>query len=32
MLQRNLGTSRLSASVVAFGAWAIGGWRWGSTD
>lgn len=32
MLQRTLGTSRLSASVVAFGAWAIGGWRWGSTD
>jgi methylglyoxal reductase len=32
MQQRLLGTSGISASVVAFGAWAIGGWRWGGTD
>lgn len=32
MQQRNLGTSGLSASVVAIGTWAIGGWRWGGTD
>jgi len=29
---RKLGRSDISASVVAFGAWAIGGWKWGGTD
>lgn len=32
MLHRQLGNSELQASVVAFGAWAIGGWKWGGTD
>lgn len=32
MQYRQLGNSELSASVVAFGAWAIGGWKWGGTD
>ncbi len=29
---RKLGASGIDASVVAFGAWAIGGWKWGGTD
>ena len=32
MQQRTLGTSGLSASVIAIGTYAIGGWRWGGTD
>ena len=32
MRYRPLGQSGIQASVVAFGAWAIGGWRWGGTD
>ena len=32
MQQRTLGTSGISASIVALGTWAIGGWRWGGTD
>lgn len=32
MQKRQLGNSGLQASVVAFGAWAIGGWKWGGTD
>jgi aryl-alcohol dehydrogenase-like predicted oxidoreductase len=32
MRTRPLGQSGIEASVVAFGAWAIGGWRWGGTD
>ena len=32
MKKRNLGAHGMSASVVAFGAWAIGGWKWGGTD
>jgi len=32
MQQRQLGNSGLNASVVAFGAWAIGGWKWGGAD
>jgi len=32
MLHRPLGKSGISSSVVAFGAWAIGGWKWGGTD
>lgn len=32
MKQRKLGAEGMSASVVAFGAWAIGGWKWGGTD
>jgi aryl-alcohol dehydrogenase-like predicted oxidoreductase len=30
--RRPLGASGLQASVVAFGAWAVGGWRWGGAD
>jgi aryl-alcohol dehydrogenase-like predicted oxidoreductase len=29
---RALGPSGIRASAVAFGAWAIGGWRWGGSD
>lgn len=32
MKQRPLSENGLEASVVAFGAWAIGGWKWGGTD
>lgn len=32
VLQRELGTSGISASVVGLGTWAIGGWMWGGTD
>ena len=32
MLQRKLGKTDIEASVVAFGAWAIGGWMWGGCD
>jgi aryl-alcohol dehydrogenase-like predicted oxidoreductase len=32
MKTRPLGTSGIQASVVAFGAWALGGWRWGGSD
>lgn len=32
MQYRPLGQSGLQASVVALGAWAIGGWPWGGTD
>ena len=32
MKYRKLGTSGIEASVVGFGAWAIGGWMWGGTD
>jgi len=32
MQYRKLGSSDIDASVVAFGAWAIGGWKWGGTD
>ena len=32
MQQRPLGESGIQASVVGFGAWAIGGWTWGGTD
>lgn len=32
MLKRQLGQSGIEASVVAFGAWAIGGWKWGGSD
>src|SRR5215510_14042344 len=32
MNQRPLGHSGIQASVVAFGAWAIGGWTWGGAD
>ncbi len=32
MKRRHLGTHGMQASVVAFGAWAIGGWKWGGTD
>ena len=29
---RPLGPSGIPASAVAFGAWALGGWRWGGSD
>lgn len=32
MRYRPLGQSGIKASVVALGAWAIGGWPWGGTD
>lgn len=32
MKMRPLGNSGIEASVVAFGAWAIGGWMWGGTE
>lgn len=32
MQVRELGASGIDASIVAFGAWAIGGWLWGGTD
>lgn len=32
MRTRPLGASGIEASVVAFGAWAIGGWTWGGAD
>ena len=32
MLSRPLGNTDLVASNIVFGAWAIGGWKWGGTD
>jgi len=32
MEYRKLGNSDLQVSVITFGAWAAGGWMWGSTD
>lgn len=32
MEQKRLGNSDVSASVITFGAWAIGGWLWGGAD
>lgn len=32
MKRRKLGKHGMEASVVAFGAWAIGGWKWGGAD
>ncbi|HLY73642.1 MAG TPA: aldo/keto reductase, partial [Planctomycetota bacterium] len=32
MKKRPLGSSGIHASAVAFGAWALGGWRWGGSD
>ncbi|MCK5272116.1 MAG: aldo/keto reductase, partial [Sedimentisphaerales bacterium] len=32
MEYRKLGDSGIEASVVALGAWAIGGWMWGGTE
>ncbi len=32
MIYRPLGQSGISASVIAHGTWAIGGWMWGGTD
>jgi len=32
MEYRELGESGLSASVITFGAWAIGGWMWGGAE
>ncbi|HJZ40629.1 MAG TPA: aldo/keto reductase [Bacteroidales bacterium] len=32
MEKRKLGASPVEASVITFGAWAIGGWMWGGAD
>ena len=32
MEYRQIGETKLKCSVITFGAWAIGGWRWGGTD
>lgn len=32
MEKRKLGQSDIEVSVLAFGAWAIGGWMWGGAD
>ncbi len=32
MKYREIGNSGIKAPVVAFGAWAIGGWMWGGAD
>jgi methylglyoxal reductase len=32
MKTRPLGKSKIEASVVGFGAWAVGGWTWGGAD
>ena len=32
MRYREIGNSGIKAPVVAFGAWAIGGWLWGGTE
>lgn len=32
MEYRQIGETSLKCSVITFGAWAIGGWRWGGTD
>lgn len=32
MEKRKLGNSAVSASVITFGAWAIGGWMWGGAN
>lgn len=32
MKTRPLGASGIDASVIGFGAWAIGGWTWGGAD
>ena len=32
MEKRQLGQSGVEASVITFGAWAIGGWMWGGAD
>jgi aryl-alcohol dehydrogenase-like predicted oxidoreductase len=32
MEKRILGTTSIEASVITFGAWAIGGWMWGGAD
>jgi len=32
MEYRQIGETNLKCSVISFGAWAIGGWKWGGTD
>ncbi len=32
MIYRKIGETDLKCSVITFGAWAIGGWRWGGND
>jgi aryl-alcohol dehydrogenase-like predicted oxidoreductase len=32
MRYRKLGSTDIEASVIGFGAWAIGGWMWGGTE
>jgi aryl-alcohol dehydrogenase-like predicted oxidoreductase len=32
MEYRKIGFSDLELSVITFGAWAVGGWKWGGTN
>jgi aryl-alcohol dehydrogenase-like predicted oxidoreductase len=32
MIYRKIGETDLKCSAITFGAWAIGGWRWGGND
>jgi aryl-alcohol dehydrogenase-like predicted oxidoreductase len=32
MIYRQIGETELMCSAITFGAWAIGGWRWGGSD
>ncbi|HET6993603.1 MAG TPA: aldo/keto reductase [Chitinophagaceae bacterium] len=32
MEYRKIGETDLKCSVIAFGAWAVGGWKWGGSD
>ncbi len=32
MEYKKIGETNLQCSVITFGAWAIGGWKWGGTD
>ena len=32
MMQREVGSTRIDASAIGLGTWAIGGWMWGGTD
>jgi aryl-alcohol dehydrogenase-like predicted oxidoreductase len=32
MEYRKIGETNLNCSVITFGAWAIGGWKWGGSD
>jgi aryl-alcohol dehydrogenase-like predicted oxidoreductase len=32
MQYKKLGTSEVTVTPIAFGAWAIGGWMWGGAE